>query len=343
MQIQTIPVEQAVGKVLSHDVTRIAKDEFKGPLLRKGHIINADDVHGLKQAGKEHIFILELREDELHEDEAGIRLGRAAAGSGVHLIGPTEGRVNLVADRQGLLRVKTGLLEQVNALPDVVLATLPSLRLVAANEVVAGTRVIPLAVPLSRVSAAEEILRGEGLVSVTPLIRKRVGLVITGEEVYSGRIADAFAPVLREKLQSLGSVVQAVDFAPDEASHIARVITKHANDGAELILVTGGMSVDPDDVTPAAVRMAGAEVVQYGAPVLPGAMFMMAYLQDVPLLGVPACGMFFRTTVLDLILPRILAGDRITRRDIIGLAHGGLCRSCQPCHYPACSFGVGGA
>lgn len=334
-------VQLAVGKVLSHDVTSIVKDQFKGPLLRKGHIISETDVDALRRAGKEHIFILELDDGEVHEDEAGLRLGIAAAGSGVRLVGPKESRVNLLASHPGLLKVKVDLLEQVNQLDDVVLATLPGNRVVAANEVVAGTKVIPLAVKETILMQAERLLQGQGLISVLPFRSWRVGLVITGEEVYSGLITDSFAPVLREKLSSFGSQVVAVDYAPDQCEVIAALIRKQIDRGAQLVLVTGGMSVDPDDVTPSAVRLTGADIVQYGAPVLPGAMFLIAYLGDVPILGVPACGMFFRITVLDLILPRLLAGEHITKRDLNRLAHGGLCAACNPCHYPHCSFGVG--
>lgn len=341
MQVETIPVEQAVGRTLCHDVTSIIPGRFKGPLLRKGHVIQAGDLEALLQAGKQHVYVLQLAEDDVHEDAAGLRIARAAAGSGVRLAGPKEGRVNLIAEQAGLLQVHLERLEQLNALPDIVFATLPRHRMVAAGEVVAGTKVVPLVVSAELLQRAENVLQVGPIVQVAPWQAKSVGLVITGDEVHSGRVTDAFAPLLSTKLVGFGSSVCSVAFAPDNAERIAALIRQQLAAGAELILVTGGMSVDPDDVTPCAVRLAGAAVEQYGAPVLPGAMFLLAYHGEVPVLGVPACGIFFRTTVLDLVLPRLLAGERLSRPDIIGLAHGGLCRGCDPCHYPACSFGVG--
>lgn len=343
MRKEVVAVEAAVGHILCHDVTRIVPGEFKGPQFRKGHVIRDADVEPLRQAGKDHIFILELDQDDVHEDEAGLRLGRPAAGPGVRLAGPVESRVNLLAARPGLLKVDVARLEAVNSLPGVVLATLPSNTVVQEGEVVGGTKVIPLVIEERILAAAEAILSQGPVVQVRPFLPKRAGVIVTGGEIHRNQTRDAFAPLLREKLAAFGSDLAWLDFAPDEATAIAQLITGQAEAGAELILVTGGMSVDPDDVTPAGIALAGVEVVQYGAPVLPGAMFLLGYRADLPVLGVPACSMFFRVTILDLILPRLLAGERLSRRDILSLAHGGLCRSCQPCRFPACSFGSGGS
>jgi molybdenum cofactor synthesis domain-containing protein len=343
MKLQTIRVEDAVGKVLSHDITQIVKDETKRALYKKGHIIRQEDVPELLKVGKENIYILDLEPGDVHEDEAGVRLGRAAAGECVTWLGPRESRVNLHAACDGLLKINVPALEAINELPDVILSTLPNNTVVKEGELLAGTKVIPLVVPEQTVKTAEEICRQAGgwVIKVMPFQKLKVGVVITGSEVYKKRVRDGFGPVITEKVQAFGSEILGIDYAPDDASIIAEKIKKMASDGADIIIVTGGMSVDPDDVTPHAIRLAGAKVEKYGAAALPGAMFMLAYLGDIPIMGVPACGMFFKITVVDLILPRLLTGERVTRKDIVALACGGLCRSCSDCRYPNCTFGKG--
>ncbi|TEB04567.1 bifunctional molybdenum cofactor biosynthesis protein MoaC/MogA [Pelotomaculum schinkii] len=343
MKLQTIKVEEAVGKVLSHDITQIVKGEAKGALFKKGHIIRPEDVPELLRLGKENIYILDLDHGDVHEDEAGVRLGEAVTGEWVTWSGPKESRVNMHAACDGLLKINIPALEAINELPDVILSTLPNNTVVKEGELLAGTKVIPLVVPETTVTAAEDICRQAGgwVIKVLPFKELKVGAVITGSEVYKKRIRDGFGPVITEKVEAFGSEILGIDFAPDNAEIIAAKINKMASEGADIIFVTGGMSVDPDDVTPNAIRLAGARVEKYGAAALPGAMFMLAYLGDVPIMGVPACGMFFKITVVDLILPRLLAGERVTRRDIVALACGGLCRACPECRYPNCTFGKG--
>ncbi len=342
MKLLTINVAEAVGKVLSHDITKIVKGEFKGASFRKGHIIKEEDVPELLKLGKENVYILDLEPGDVHEDEAGIRLGTAAAGSGVKWRGPKESRVNLYADCDGLLKINVPAVEAINDLPDVILSTLPNNMVVKKGELLAGTKVIPLVVPEQTVSTVENICRQSGwVIKVMPFQKVKVGVIITGNEVYKKRIRDDFGPVITEKVESFGATVLGIDYAPDDVEVIAAKVKKMAGDGAGLIILTGGMSVDPDDVTPNAIRLTGAKVEKYGSPALPGAMFMLAYLGDVPVMGVPACGMFFKVTIFDLVLPRLLAGERVTRKDIVALAHGGLCRSCSQCRYPNCTFGKG--
>ena len=344
MRVQKIGVEEAVGRILSHDLTKIVPGEFKGVAFKKGHLITPEDVPILLQMGKDTVYALELAPDDVHEDDAGRRLGRAAAGDGVNCSEPRESRVNLFASRTGLLKIDLPALEAINELPGVVLSTLPNNMPVTAGDMLAGTKVIPLAVKESLVRAAEDIAALSGaVVAVLPYRVWDVGIVVTGNEVFHGRIEDRFGPVLCKKIESFGSRVLGLQYAPDDPELIARSIGEMIAAGADLVLVSGGMSVDPDDVTPQGISMAGADTEVYGAPVLPGGMFMLAYCGEVPVIGVPACGMFFRTTVLDLVLPRLLAGERLRRRDIIALGHGGLCRQCQDCHYPRCSFGLAGS
>lgn len=342
MKLQTIKVEAAVGKVLSHDITKVVKDETKEARFRKGHIIKQEDVPELLKLGKENIFILDLEPGDVHEDEAGIRLGKALSSIGITWEGPKESRVNIFAECDGLLKINVRALEAINDLPDVILSTLPNNTVVKKGDLLAGTKVIPLVVEEQTVAAAEKICRqAEWVIKVIPFQKVNVGVVITGSEVYKKRIRDGFGPVITEKVESYGSSILAIDYAPDNMEVIAEKIKNMADKGAGIIFVTGGMSVDPDDVTPNAIRSTGAIVEKYGAPALPGAMFMLAYLNDIPIMGVPACGMFFKVTIIDLILPRLLAGERVTRKDIVALAHGGLCRACAECTYPNCTFGKG--
>ncbi|MEJ2031574.1 MAG: molybdopterin-binding protein [Deltaproteobacteria bacterium] len=336
-----MPVEQAVGMVLPHDITEIRRDEFKGRAFKKGHIIRPEDIEHLKRLGKEHIYVLELGPDDIHENDAALMLAEALAGPGINISGePVEGKLNLLAAIEGLLKIDTEALYRFNLLGEVVAATLHNNTMVKIGEQVAATRLIPLIGKRRLVEEAAAIASGSGrTVQVKPLRRARTGLVITGNEVYHGRIKDAFEPVLRRKLEEMGSEVWEVRFAPDDGPAIAAEIKSCLETDADLIVTSGGMSVDPDDVTRAGIRMAGAEEIVYGTPVLPGAMFLVGFYGEVPVLGVPACGMFHRITVLDLLLPRILAGERITREDLARMGHGGLCRQCQTCRYPICGFG----
>ncbi|MCB2184058.1 MAG: molybdopterin-binding protein [Desulfobulbaceae bacterium] len=346
MPTKTIPVDQAVGMVLPHDITEIrqASDDdasFKGPAFKKGHIIKPEDVEHLRRLGKEHIYILSLDEDEIHENKAALLLAGALAGSGVTCAGkPDEGKLSLLAEHDGLLKVNSQALYEFNMLGEVMCATLHDNTPVKKGEQVAATRLIPLTSKKEVVDRAVAIAKKtEGILQVRQLRRAKAGLVITGNEVYHGRIKDAFEPVLREKLAKIGSRVKKVAFAPDDAKIIAAEIKACIAAGADLIVTSGGMSVDPDDVTRMGIAEAGATDIVYGTPVLPGAMFLVGRIGEIPVLGLPACGMFHRITIFDLILPRVLSGEKITRHDLASLGHGGLCRNCKNCTYPICGFG----
>jgi len=340
--MKTVPVWEAEGMVLCHDLTQIIPGEFKGSAFRKGHIIRGEDIPRLLDMGKENVFVYELSAGLVHEDDAAHRIARAAAGDGVLLSNAQEGKVQLAAAHAGLLKVDAGLLHAVNEIEEVMIATLHSNQHVEEGKVLAGTRVIPLVVSEEKVARVEQICETKTrLVRVMPYDRLAAGIVTTGSEVFSGRIQDKFGPVIREKVERYGSTVMRQVLVTDSAEQIAAAVTSLAEDGAQLIAVTGGMSVDPDDVSPLGIRLAGGEVVSYGAPTLPGAMFMLAYLGDIPVMGLPGCVMYNRTTIFDLVLPRVLAGERLSRQDIIELGHGGLCAGCDVCRYPDCGFGKG--
>lgn len=340
---KTIKLKDAVGTKLAHDITEIRPGEFKGPAFRKGHTVCDADICRLQRLGKNHLYVIDLEEDEMHENEAAGILAGALAGDGIVWKDvPREGKIQMLAGHDGLLKVNANTLADFNMVEEVMCASLHNNTMVKKGEQVAATRAIPLTMKREPIEQAAAIASQNGpVVRVTPFRQVKVGLLVTGTEVYQGLIEDKFAAILTEKIESIGSVVSDLDFAPDDADTIAGVIRSDLEKGCELILLSGGMSVDPDDVTRHGIRLAGATELNYGAAVLPGAMFLLAYLGEVPLLGVPACGLHHRITALDLVLPRILAGERLGRKDLALLGHGGLCRDCPECKYPACSFGKG--
>ncbi len=342
--IKTVNLKDAIGLKLAHDVTEIRPGEFKGPAFRQGHTVCEEDLCRLQRLGKNRLYVLELEEDEIHENEAAAILAEALAGDGVVWENnPREGKINLYAAWDGLLAVDVQALAAFNLVEEVMCATRHRHTLVKKGEQVAATRAIPLVMKRVAIERAAAIAsRSGGVVSVKALRRAKAGLIITGNEVYHGLIQDRFAPILRQKLEALGSEVAAADFLPDDAEAIARTIRVFLARGCDLLLLSGGMSVDPDDVTRHGIRQAGATEIHYGSAVLPGAMFLVAYLGKVPLLGVPACALHHKATVLDLVLPRILAGEHIGKVELALLGHGGLCRDCPKCCYPDCPFGKGG-
>lgn len=340
--MKTVPVQDAVGMVLCHDVTQIIPGRFKGAAFRKGHILQEEDVPRLLSMGKEHIYAWELPCGQLHEDEAALRLARAAAGEGLTFSDPKEGKVNLLAERDGLLKIDIEALYAINGVEQIVFATIHSNQRVVQGKVVAGTRVIPLTIDEGSIARVEAICREHyPLVQVHPFRTPKAGIVVTGSEVYYGRIHDRFSPVVRRKLEAYGCEVLDPIYVSDQVERIVLAIQELLAEGAELITVTGGMSVDPDDVTPAGIRAAGGRVVTYGVPVLPGAMFMLAYVGQAAVMGLPGCVMYHGTSIFDLVLPRVIAGEELERRDFVQLAHGGLCVHCQECKYPDCGFGKG--
>lgn len=340
---ECVVLQEAVGLVLAHDITEIRPGDYKGPAFRKGHLIQEADLCHLQRLGKRHVYAINVQPGYLHENDAALRLAQAFCGPGIRWQGePREGKLNLIAARDGLLKVNKNLVTRINMLGEVMCATLHSNTVVRAGEVVAATRAIPLIIRSRMIEKVERLVEEHrGLLRVQPLKQAKAGIVITGNEVFTGLVKDSFEPVLRNKLAEFGCTAIGVVLAPDDRKEIAGEIRRLLMAGAELILTTGGMSVDPDDVTRLAIRQAGGKKFVYGASVIPGAMFLVAYIDDIPVLGVPACALYHEVTILDLVLPRILAGERLTRKDIAALGHGGLCRHCQPCHYPNCSFGKG--
>jgi len=356
---RTVPVTEAAGMVLAHDITEIRPGEFKGRAFKKGHIVRKEDIEHLRRLGKEHLFILEIKKEEMHEDEAACALANALISDGVKTAGdPSEGKINLFAARDGLLKVNREALLEFNMLGDIMCATVHDNTVVKKGTIVAGTRAIPLVIKRSIVEKAVSIARDAGgILSVKEMKPPKAGIVISGNEVYHGKIKDAFETIITGKIKNAGGEIIGVLFAPDNATYIEDRIRYLISAGADLIITTGGMSVDPDDVTRFAIRNLGVEDFVYGSPVLPGSMFLVAYVSGetrkrasaeapdsrtselIPVLGIPACGMYASITVFDLVLPRVLAGERIGRKEIAELGHGGLCLKCETCRYPVCPFG----
>lgn len=343
-----VELKDAVGLVLAHDITEIVPGRSKGPAYRKGHVVGPDDLDHLARLGKNHLYVLEMADNQMHENEAAELMAQALSGPGVIPAGPpAEGKVNLMAEHDGLLAIDVERLVEFNLVPEVMCATIHRHTPVRAGHLVAGTRAIPLLPERDNILKAVEVAeRDGGLLRVLPMAARRVGLVVTGNEVASGLIQDRFAPIVTGKVEALGSSILGVRICPDDRFTVATAIKDLLAQGAEMIITTAGMSVDPDDVTRMAIADAGGHDLLYGTPVLPGAMFLVGKLDGphglVPVLGVPACALFHQATILDAVLPRVLAGEEFTRRKLAELAHGGFCQNCpEGCRFPICGFARG--
>lgn len=339
---QVVTLEEAIGFPLAHDITEIRPGEFKGAAFSKGHILEPSDLDHLRKMGKNNLYILRPEKDEMHEDEAAEALANALCGNGVSWQdAPKEGKITLKATSDGLFKVDVDALMQFNMYGEVMCATRHTNTMVKKGETVAATRAIPLVVARDTVREAVNaaLLSSSKVLRVIPIQQPRVSVLITGNEVFSGLIKDKFEPIITKKVVELGGEILEVVFLPDDDDIISEAAVRQLENGADMLITTGGMSVDADDRTRHAMEKAGIQDIVYGTPVLPGAMFMVAYLGEVPVLGIPACGMYASRTILDLVYPRVLAGEKITRKEIAALGHGGLCLNCKTCTYPICPFG----
>lgn len=338
--MKQIRIEDAVGCILSHDVTKIVPGEFKGRLFKKGHVIKEEDIPKLLDIGKEHIYVWEQKEGELHENDAAIRIKDLVLGEGCSISEEIkEGKIDFFAARQGLLKINKDELLKLNLLGEIIVATMHNNTPVKVGEKIGATRVIPLIIDEKKILEAEKIIN-EKIISVKEIKPKKAVLITTGNEVYKGRIKDAFLPVMKEKLEYYGSEIVRQVILPDNKEMITENILKAIEeDKVDMIICTGGMSVDPDDVTPSAIKDCNGEIVTYGAPVLPGAMFLLAYYKNTPILGVPSCAMYSKRTIFDLVLPRVLADEKLSLEDIAMYGNGGMCLNCGICSFPHCSFG----
>ena len=338
--MKLIRTEDAAGQVLSHDITQIIPGEFKGARFRKGHIVQPEDIPVLLSIGKENLYVWEKKPGILHEDEAAALLYKAAAGKNIHGTEPKEGKIELIADCDGLLKIHREALLAVNRTPQMMIATIHGDLPVKKGAKLAGTRIIPLVIEQEKMDAMQKAAGSEPILNVLPFHQKKFAVITTGSEVFKGRIEDKFTPILEAKLKEYGCEMTFHKVCDDDPAGITAAILEAKAAGCELIFTTGGMSVDPDDNTPGGIRQSGARIVTYGAPVLPGAMFLLGYFEDdTPIMGLPGCVMYAGATIFDLALPRIAAGVEMTRTDFAVMGEGGLCLGCRPCHWPDCPFG----
>ncbi|MGL5122731.1 MAG: molybdopterin-binding protein [Fusobacteriaceae bacterium] len=337
--MKLVKTVEAVGHILSHDITKIIPGEFKGRAFKKGHVVREEDIEELLKIGKENLYIYEVDENKLHENDAAVILGNLGAGENV-VLGEEikEGKIDFYSKVNGVLKVDEEILLNLNMLGEVCFATLSNNYLVEKGKKIGGTRVIPLIIDKKKMEIAKSLVKTK-ILNVVPIKKYKVGVVITGSEIYKGRIEDKFGPVIKEKIEAFQSEIIEIVYSDDDKEMIKNKARYLLDKGAEIIICTGGMSVDPDDVTPTAIMELGGELVTYGSPVLPGAMFLLSYLGETPVMGLPGCVMYAKKTIFDLVLPRILTGEKLTLRDIAILGSGGLCQSCEICQYPNCSFG----
>ena len=341
--MKLMKTEDAVGQMLCHDITQIIRGEKKGPVFRKGHIIKEEDVPVLLSVGKDHVYIWEVNENMMHENDAALVLYEMCKND--HLIRTDdikEGKVELIAECDGLLKIDKEKLYKVNSFGQMMIATVRNNYPVKKGQHVAGMRIIPLIIEKEKMDKVRQLVGEESIMKLLPYKKKKVGIVTTGNEVYYKRIEDTFTPVVKKKIAELGGEVIAHEISSDDPEMEIECIKKVLDAGADMVMCTGGMSVDPDDKTPYAIGKTADRVVTYGAPVLPGAMFMLAYKgehDEIPIMGLPGCVMFAGRTVLDLILPRLFAGEIVTKDEIDRMGMGGFCMHCPTCNFPNCAMG----
>lgn len=343
--MKLVKTEESAGHVLCHDITRIIPGVEKGPVFKKGHVVTEEDIPVLLSVGKESLYVWEKQEGMLHEDEAALILRDICTGDSEDFTfsEPSEGKVTIRAAVDGLLKIDTGRLKAVNSLGQMMIATVHGNFPVKKGDRLAGTRIIPLVIDATMMERARKTAGERPLMEILPFHKLKAAIVTTGNEVAKGLIKDAFGPVLISKLSEYDVPVIGQEILSDDAEKITGAILRYAHERADIVLVSGGMSVDPDDRTPGAIKSTGAEIVSYGAPTLPGAMFLLSYLEcegrTVAVMGLPGCVMYAGRTVFDLVLPRVLAGERLSADDLASYGEGGMCLSCDECHFPNCGFG----
>lgn len=338
--MKELKTEEALGQVLCHDITRIIQGVTKDTVFQKGHVITEEDIPVLLSVGKDHIYIWEQDETMLHENDAAQILYRICKGENMHGTVPKEGKIELISDCNGVLLVDSEKIKEVNSFGDLVIATRHGGFPVKKGEKLAGTRIIPLVMKKEKLDQIVARVGDTPLLQVVPFKRKKCGVITTGNEVFYGRIQDTFTPVIEEKLREYGGTVKSHILVEDDPEKITKVIEQMLKEGIEIVICTGGMSVDPDDKTPLAIKNAGVEIVSYGAPVLPGSMFLLAYTcEQRPVLGLPGCVMYGKRTIFDLVLPRLMADVVISKKQLEEYGEGGMCQDCVTCTFPNCGFG----
>ena len=342
-----IKTENAVGHVLCHDITQIIPGQKKGAVFKKGHIVREEDIPVLLSVGKENLYVWEKTEGILHENDAAEILRDICMGNftTMRATEPSEGKIEIFSETTGLLKINSQKLFEVNSLSEMMIATIHGNTVVHKGDKLAGTRIIPLVIEKEKMERAKNVSGNEPILKIVPFEKKKIGLVTTGSEIQKGLIKDSFGDVIRKKILEYDCDLEILNqvFPGDDLDSIKNEILSFAEHGADIILCTGGMSVDPDDRTPGAIKASGAEIISYGAPVLPGAMFLLSYLvynsKKIPVLGLPGCVMYAGRTIFDLVFPRILCGEEFSSKDMAFFGEGGLCLGCKECRFPNCGFG----
>ena len=336
--MKKVRVEEAVGQALCHDITAMVPG-FKGALFKRGHVVAEEDIDTLLDIGKRHIYVGDMEPGMMHEEDCARRLAGMTSIDGAHFEGPSEGKMMLISDMQGMFRVDTDLLRKINTIGDITIATLPDHYRVEVGDKLASMRIVPLFTDEVQIINAERMCEEKKLIDLLPYKPLKTGVIITGSEIYNGRTKDRFEPVVRKKLSYYPGEIIDVRICDDDKGMILKTAGELLDRGADFLIFTGGMSVDPDDLTPGAIRELGADIISYGVPSQPGNMTLVAYLEDKPILGVPGAAIHLPTTVFDVLLPQIHTGLRLTEEDLTRLGDGGLCQLCEGCHYPNCTFG----
>ena len=336
--MRKVKVEEAVGLTLCHDLTEM-RDGFKGPAFRRGHVITEADIPHMLDIGKRTVFVWEENAGEIHEEDAALRMAAMAPVEGAHYTAPSEGKVLLLADREGMFRVDTDLLREINSIGDITISTLPDHYPARPGMRLASMRIVPLVTKEEQIIRAEALCKGRRLLNLLSYQPRKTGIIITGSEIYHGRIKDKFEAVARKKLAAYPGEVIGAAVCDDDLDMLVNTARDFLARGADFLIFSGGMSVDPDDLTPSAIRRQGCEVITHGVPSQPGNMTLMAYLGDIPVMGVPGAAISLPTTIFDVMLPQVFAGVKFTHEELIGLGDGGLCQLCAACHFPNCTFG----
>lgn len=338
--MKLIRTEKSVGHVLCHDLTQIIPNIKKDAVFRKGHIIKEEDIPILLSMGKENLYVWEKEENMLHENEAAQILYKICENKYMYASEIKEGKIEVISNIDGVFHVNIEKLNKINSLKDIIISTRHNNFTVKKHDKIAGMRVIPLLIEKEKIEKANKVAGNSPILSIYPFVHKKVGIITTGSEVFKGRIKDSFGPVIYEKLKEFDVEIIGQKIIDDDENKISLAINDYIEKGCQLIICTGGMSVDPDDVTPSGIKKSGADIISYGAPVLPGAMFLLSYINNnIPVIGLPGCVMYSKRTIFDLIIPRIMSDEILKKEDIDILGHGGFCLSCNVCTFPNCSFG----
>jgi hypothetical protein len=320
-----------VGAVLARDLT------VDGERWSKGRRLSEADVHCLASPAASvsppgPVSVLVLEPGDVHEDEAGLRLAGLVAGGALRTRGPNESRVDLLAAADGVLHVRTDLLERLNRIDPLEVFTAFDGSVVSEGALVASVKVAPHFVSASALEAAERALRGRPVVRIAPFVARRVAVVV--KESIHAPARDRFERSVRSKVEGLGSTIESIEYVEDDQEAVERALAK-ASRSADLVLTAGGGSTDPADPIFVAMDRLRGRVVRRGVPAHPGSMLWLGRVGRTAILGLPTCGAYSKATAADLLLPRLLSGEPASAKTVAKLGHGGILTRDQRFRFPA--------